>query len=98
MVETDLDRKIIIKYSINSENWVEGNIYHFHFQKSKCVHIFNLNTDWEEVRIELIYYDGLEIFGTFQGYSKLDNKSIWIIDLLQLKRDIILNKILPDEI
>lgn len=93
-----MEKKLIIKYSLSDENWLENNIYPFLFQENKCVHIINMNPDWEDLRLELISYDGLEIFGTFQGYSGIDHKSIWIIDLLQLKRDIILNKILPDEI
>lgn len=90
-----MEKKLIIKYSFRNEDWIENNVYNFHFQEDKCVHIVDLNPDWEELRTDLIRYNEMEIFGTFKGYSRIDNKSVWVIDLIQLQRDIILNKILP---
>lgn len=88
-----ISKKIIIKYPISNENWNIDNVYYFTFEYDKCSQIIHLEFNFEEISTDLRMFDGLEIFGTFRGYT-FDKKSIWILDLLQLNRDLTLNKIL----
>jgi hypothetical protein len=72
---------------------VENNIYSFLFDESKYESIQSIES-FIDIKSVLNSYNGLEIVGTFMGYSKVDNKSIWMLDILQLNREIILNKLL----
>lgn len=90
-----IQKKIIIRYSHDEKlEWEEGNVYSFVFDESKCTHMTDSNPNWDELRTELISYSGDEITGTFTGYSRVDNKAVWIVDLVQIRREYILNKIL----
>jgi hypothetical protein len=87
------EKKAIIKYPLTNNEWVENNIYSFLFDESKYESIQSIES-FIDIKSVLNSYNGLEIVGTFMGYSKVDNKSIWMLDILQLNREIILNKLL----
>jgi hypothetical protein len=45
-------------------------------------------------RIDLSKYDGKMVYGTFEGYGRIDGNSIFIIDTTQIDRDLKINEIL----
>ncbi len=45
-------------------------------------------------RVDLSKYDGKMVYGIFEGYGRIDGNSIFVIDTLQIDRDLKINEIL----
>lgn len=45
-------------------------------------------------RVDLSKYDGMSLYGIFEGYSRVDGFSIFIVDTTQIDRDLKINEIL----
>jgi hypothetical protein len=45
-------------------------------------------------KVDLSKYDGKIVYGIFEGYGRIDGNSIFIIDTLQIDRDLKINEIL----
>ena len=44
-------------------------------------------------RVDLSKYDGKMIYGIFEGYGRIDGNSIFVIDTLQIDRDLKIDQI-----
>lgn len=45
-------------------------------------------------KVDLSKYDGKMVYGIFEGYGRIDGNSIFVIDTLQIDRDLKINEIL----
>jgi hypothetical protein len=79
---------IIIKYHEKTS----GENQMFLLDLTKHYQIVPINTP--QSKVDLSKYDGKIVYGIFEGYGRIDGNSIFIIDTLQIDRDLKINEIL----
>jgi hypothetical protein len=79
---------IIIKYHEKTS----GENQMFLLDLTKHYQIVPINTP--QSKVDLSKYDGRMVYGTFEGYGRNDGHSIFILDKVQIDRDLKINDIL----
>lgn len=82
---------ILIKTDLAGD-FEENNWYKIKFDYAKC-HLISLDPNWEDVDVFLKEIDGESILAQYRGFTRLDKKSIFLIDLKQSRRDDIITKL-----
>jgi len=83
---------IIIKYNIDGE-FIDGDSYEFDFMIDKSSLMISTTMDTKHCEYYLNLFDGHNICVKYRGISKIDNKKIFVLNIISIKRDIILNNI-----